>query len=80
MNSETINTYSRLLPIYEGYNNKLHSLLEELLIDTGIKYHLIESRVKDITSFREKISKPSQVLHGQNLQYPPSLLHQRVQH
>ncbi|OMO21239.1 GTP pyrophosphokinase [Vibrio lentus] len=59
MNTEFINRYRRLHPDYLAYTQRLHLLLEELLKQNGIKYHLVESRVKDVESFAEKVVRPT---------------------
>ncbi|EKA7361412.1 TPA: hypothetical protein NJ597_003262 [Vibrio parahaemolyticus] len=59
MNIEFIDEYKGLYPIYVAYTQRLHLLIEELLNQNEIKYHLVESRAKDVDSFAEKISRPT---------------------
>ena len=56
-----VEEYRKRFLTYENFTQKLHSLIAELLENEGIKTHLIESRVKDVNSFSEKITRPSKV-------------------
>ncbi|ARU87464.1 GTP pyrophosphokinase family protein [Pseudomonas sp. M30-35] len=51
--------YTRVRPDYVSYTSKVQTLFEDLLRVNEIDYHLIESRVKDVSSFRDKISRAS---------------------
>ncbi|EOD9423239.1 TPA: hypothetical protein I7172_21985 [Vibrio vulnificus] len=59
MNKNYIENYKKVYPNYVAYTQRVHLLLEELLKQNGIKYHLVESRAKDIESFAEKILRPT---------------------
>jgi len=54
---ELINNYKEERPTYERFTEKLNILLQELIRDEKIDYHLIESRTKSIDSFQEKIQR-----------------------
>lgn len=58
---EWCSEYERIRSEYSRYTKKLESLLIDLLAAKGLGYHLIESRTKDLTSFREKIFRASKV-------------------
>ena len=51
--------YERARPDFARLTLKLHSLLSDLLVARGISVHLIESRTKEVASFREKIARAS---------------------
>jgi putative GTP pyrophosphokinase len=53
---KVISEYKQKIPLYEGYMEKLVSLLEDVLTQKDIE-HIIEHRVKKIESFEEKISR-----------------------
>lgn len=44
--------------VYECFTIKIEELIRELLSIYGLKYHLVESRTKDVESLREKIGRP----------------------
>ena len=45
-------------PRYELFTSKMHRLISEILSGEKIKFHIIESRTKEIASFQEKIDRP----------------------
>jgi putative GTP pyrophosphokinase len=51
--------YERARPDYLRFTSKIESLLSDMLQAKGIDHHLIESRTKDLESFREKIVRSS---------------------
>lgn len=51
--------YEKARPDFARLTAKLQTLLTELLSARGIAVHLIESRTKEIASFREKITRAS---------------------
>lgn len=51
--------YEKVRPDYVRYTRKAEMLFEELLHAKSIGYHLIESRTKEASSFREKIVRAS---------------------
>jgi len=50
-----IEKYQRIKPLYEDFNERIKNLLQSLIDENNIKYHLIESRTKSIESFKGKI-------------------------
>jgi len=64
-NEYWINEYSKIRPSYINYCNKLKTLLSDLLLNSSIKYHIIEGRPKTIESYSEKLSRG-----GKNYQNP----------
>jgi len=54
---ELIENFKKERPFYERFTNKLDILLQELIKDKKIDFHLIESRTKTIDSFQEKIHR-----------------------
>jgi putative GTP pyrophosphokinase len=52
-----IEQYNELRPQYLSFTEKLKKLLEDLLGELAVDYHLIESRAKEIKSFEEKIKR-----------------------
>ncbi|WP_049894811.1 GTP pyrophosphokinase [Paenibacillus antibioticophila] len=57
---EIIQEYDNIRPIYVQLTTKITRLLEDLLHVNHIKYHAIESRTKETSSFREKIIRKSE--------------------
>lgn len=53
-----VEKYQSRRPLYEGFALKLEALMEDILEANDIKYQIVESRAKDIHSFREKIVRP----------------------
>jgi ppGpp synthetase/RelA/SpoT-type nucleotidyltranferase len=53
-----VEKYRSLRPIYEGFAVKLTPLLRDILLANDIKFQIVESRAKDISSFEEKITRP----------------------
>lgn len=51
--------YERARPDFTRLTAKLQTLLTELLAARGIAVHLIEARTKEVSSFREKITRAS---------------------
>lgn len=51
--------YEKVRPDYLRFTSKIQSLVEDLLQARGIGFHVIESRTKEISSFREKITRTS---------------------
>lgn len=56
-NEDWINEYREVRPSYINYCNKIKTLVGDLLLNTPIKYHIIEGRPKTIASFSEKLSR-----------------------
>lgn len=56
-NEDWINEYRKIRPSYINYCNKLKTLLSDLLLNSSIKYHVIEGRPKTIESYSEKLSR-----------------------
>src|SRR5437773_9945940 len=54
--------YSNEKTKYQALADKVRDILEEILEAEGIEYHTIQSRAKDIDSFKKKL---------ENLTYPP---------
>ena len=51
--------YEKTRPDFARLTNKLQALFGDLLSARGIAVHLIETRTKDVASFREKITRAS---------------------
>lgn len=56
---EWCNRYERARPDYSRFTEKTNVLLRELLQASNLSFHLIESRTKELSSFRDKISRAS---------------------
>lgn len=56
---QLVTQYVLTRPLYEEFTKKLVELLKVLLKVRNIDIHLIESRTKDVESFREKVSRAS---------------------
>ena len=56
--NSVVERYESLWPLYEGFALKLKSLIEDILGANKIKYQVVELRAKDVSSFKEKISRP----------------------
>jgi putative GTP pyrophosphokinase len=54
----TVEKYRSLRPLYEGFALKLAALIRDILDGNNIKYQIVESRAKEVSSFEEKISRP----------------------
>jgi putative GTP pyrophosphokinase len=52
-----VETYTHVRPKYERFTQRLDGLIRELLEAQRIDFHVIESRTKDIASFKEKIAR-----------------------
>lgn len=50
--------FIRIRPQYEIFGTKLRGLILDLMTVKSIRYHIIESRVKTVESFLEKIHRP----------------------
>jgi ppGpp synthetase/RelA/SpoT-type nucleotidyltranferase len=53
-----VEKYQSVRPLYEGYALKLVPLIRDILEANNIKYQVVESRAKDVSSFKEKIVRP----------------------
>ncbi|WP_159005994.1 hypothetical protein [Bradyrhizobium sp. S69] len=53
-----VEKYQSLRPLYEGYALKLEPLIRDILEANNIKYQMVESRAKDVPSFKDKIFRP----------------------
>jgi putative GTP pyrophosphokinase len=62
--------YQRQIPVYEEFLKKLQDLIQEIMRLNDIDYHTLESRVKDLTSFREKIQRPGKDYKDPLLELP----------
>ncbi|MDO5971019.1 hypothetical protein Q4Q35_14520 [Flavivirga aquimarina] len=58
--SDAISSYSKLRPTYELFAYTLKEILTKTLKEKRINYHSIEARAKEIESFGNKASKPSE--------------------
>ena len=52
------NQFLTIQPRYEAFTQRLEDLLRQLLESDEVKYHLIESRTKDVESLCEKACRP----------------------
>jgi ppGpp synthetase/RelA/SpoT-type nucleotidyltranferase len=52
------NQFLTIRPRYEAFTQRLEDLLSHLLKSDEVKYHLIESRTKDVNSLCEKACRP----------------------
>lgn len=58
MNREALmNSFNDRRPRYEKFTKKLETLIVDLISEKEIEYHLIESRTKELSSFKEKLSR-----------------------
>lgn len=55
---DIVHRYASDRPLYESYSSKLQSLLTSLLESKDFKYQVVEARAKDVSSFRDKITRP----------------------
>ena len=62
---ENIRIYSDKKGLYESFCLKLNDLLTYLINEANIPYHIIESRVKSVESFKEKLQR-----EGKNYKKP----------
>jgi ppGpp synthetase/RelA/SpoT-type nucleotidyltranferase len=51
--------YEAALPLQTRFTRKLETLLTDLLTAQSLGFHIIESRTKDVQSFREKATRSS---------------------
>jgi len=54
-----IEEFNKRFPIYQQAVYKFKFLLEELLKNNNIEYHIVEGRAKELKSFKEKIKRKS---------------------
>jgi putative GTP pyrophosphokinase len=54
---QQVRQYEDVRPTYKGFAERIEHLIGDLIANTSITAHLIESRVKTISSFREKLSR-----------------------
>lgn len=57
MNNRLIEKFESQKVIYEAFEKKCVGIVTELLMAYKLKYHVIESRVKETKSFRDKIER-----------------------
>ena len=50
-----IRDYESRLPLFAGFTSRMAELIERILDDQGIKYHIVQKRTKDLSSFRKKL-------------------------
>jgi putative GTP pyrophosphokinase len=53
-----VDRYRSLRPVYDGFAGKLGNLVRDMLDANDVKYQIVESRAKEVSSFEEKISRP----------------------
>lgn len=56
---KAVSEYIKERPKYEAFCTALKHVIENCLLEKKIKYHSIEARAKDIESYGEKASRPS---------------------
>jgi putative GTP pyrophosphokinase len=49
--------YNEKRPLVDKFTRKMHALIEELLNDRHIRYSIVESRCKEVESFRRKVGR-----------------------
>lgn len=54
---ESVKLYEQKRALFSAFTDKLKALLGDLLHDADVKYHVIESRTKEVQSFREKATR-----------------------
>ena len=54
---EIIPEFERQVPLFEGLRDQALFIVEKRLKESPIKFHSIPSRVKNLSSFLEKIDK-----------------------
>jgi putative GTP pyrophosphokinase len=54
---EQVALFEQKRSVYIAFTRKLKALVEEILENADIKYHVVESRTKSIESFRDKITR-----------------------
>lgn len=52
-----VKEYERILPLYEGYTEKLRELIEALIKESQLSVHLVRPRTKDIVKLAEKVTR-----------------------
>lgn len=53
-----VSLYTSARPLYVAFAERLNELLNSLMMFNGLKIQVIESRAKEVDSFREKITRP----------------------
>jgi ppGpp synthetase/RelA/SpoT-type nucleotidyltranferase len=53
-----VHNYERIRPIQQQFTDRLTELLRALLAQSNIRFHTVESRTKEVSSFAEKIKRP----------------------
>jgi putative GTP pyrophosphokinase len=53
-----VQEYENIRPLHEQFTKRLAELLKTLLSDARIRIHTLESRTKEVSSFREKLTRP----------------------
>lgn len=59
MNDRSVDQFAHQRHEYVRFTSKLEVLLRELLMAEKIDYHLLESRTKEVASFRDKVARTS---------------------
>lgn len=54
-----VSAYESRLPLQTRFTKKLELLIRDLLVVKNQNFHIIESRTKDVHSFRDKVSRPT---------------------
>lgn len=52
---ELLNKYEEETHIYTAFEKRCRDLIEELIAESGFKYHIIESRIKTLESLKKKL-------------------------
>jgi len=55
---QTVEAYALQKPLYDALRRRVEELLQALLREEKVDYHVIESRTKTLESFKEKIVRP----------------------
>ena len=63
--SEIINQYTAKSALFADFTSQMNHLITELIANSNIRVHSVESRVKDRISLEKKILNPSK--HYQNI-------------
>lgn len=61
MHEAAIDSYKVNHASFTSFAQKLRPLLEEMLTQSGIKFHFVEARAKSVESFCEKITRPGKM-------------------
>ncbi len=54
---DCVRSYGQKRPLFEQFTEKMRALAEDLLKTKGLRYSIIESRCKEVESFRGKVSR-----------------------